>query len=146
MSVLVRLSIILGLYILSNPMFADNERALSLADLKWQNRLLNAHISNPTDVIETLKLWPREQLEERKLRVFLIHKKQVAELNPDATLTPVSLQHSEFDAIKLAQQTIVLIGLDGGVKARLPIAEFNPKIINTIIDSMPMRMAESQFN
>lgn len=128
-------------------MFADNERALlSLADLKWQNRLLIAHVSNPADVIETIKLWPREQLEERKLKVFLIHEKQVVELNPDATLTRVSLRPREFDAIKLAEQTIALIGLDGSVKARFPVAEFHPKTINKIIDSMPMRMAESLFN
>ena len=146
MALLARFSIILAVFVNINQGFANSEGDLSLTDLKWQHRLLIARVSNPTSVTEAIKLWPRAQLKERKLRVFLVHEEQIVEVNPDATLTRISLRHGEFDAIKLAEQTIALIGLDGGVKARLPVAEFNPRTVNTIIDSMPMRMAESLFN
>lgn len=145
MAYLVRFFFILGISSFMNELVAKDADEVSLSSFKWQHRLVIANVSDQTSLLTTLKTWPAEQLNDRKLKVFLLDKNQTFHVSSDATLSQVQLNKNELDSIAVGNETIALIGLDGGVKARFPVAEFNPTTINQIIDSMPMRMAESFY-
>ena len=106
---------------------AGPESAISIADLRWQNRVLITRV-NSKSTKELLDLWQSEyhlELQDRRLRVFSYEQ----------------LKNPKKYQLKCSN-CMLLVGLDGGIKSRNSISPDNLDAIFSIIDAMPMRRAE----
>ncbi len=119
--------------------------AQDLSVHQWQNRLVLLFAEDISDPVFRQQLAELhsdpEGLNERKLLVFQITPEKY--LSGDSTngeWMPTSTLYRQYQTPG-APFTIVLIGLDGGVK--LSETSFVPKEkLFTLIDGMPMRKAE----
>ena len=114
------------------------ENMRNLAELKWKNRIILIRQSgNPEKLIATLKQAAVE-IDDRDIIWFVLEGKRITsnylfELS-DELLSDIQSR------LKSANEDILLIGKDGGVKAR-----YNRLDLNAIfreIDAMPMRIRE----
>ncbi len=110
----------------------------AMEDFKWKNRLIVAFDSlEPND-------WSndevKERLDDRKLLIFEFEDEKLKNSNFDE-----AVELESFLALKSTQPAgidWVLVGLDGGVKARGNKADFDLDKITKLIDGMPMRKSE----
>lgn len=97
-----------------------------LSDYQWKNRLILFHLSA-----------------DASADAF---KKQLAEVTPeledrDLVVLPLDAPLRERFRASTSESTFILIGKDGGEKAR-QVGSFQPAKFFQLIDSMPMRQAE----
>jgi hypothetical protein len=122
-------------------------QAQNLLQHQWKNRLLVIHTSERTNETYEQQLEilrdKAEELEERKLLVYRVHKNRYAE---GLAKTPTwkladNTKSSKYYAPVSEPFEITLIGLDGGVKMRQNALLHTDKLFSTI-DVMPMRRQE----
>ncbi|MEM7573053.1 MAG: DUF4174 domain-containing protein [Bacteroidota bacterium] len=118
--------------------------AQDLSAYRWQNRVLLVLSGEENEQRATAQLAElaaaKEGLEERKLLVFQVLPNQYRQAvlrngqwQPTTDIFQAYAQDGEF--------TVVLLGLDGGVKIRQPNVLAVNELFSTI-DGMPMRRAE----
>ena len=123
-----------------------NVWAVSLKDLQWSRRIIVAFGEDGDPSVEQFLELVREnscELNDRDLDVYLVSSHGLAsatpeapELDADAVQSLTSLRHltsTEFE--------MVLVGKDGGVKARAEVPTELPQFL-ILIDGMPMRQRE----
>lgn len=119
--------------------------AQKLSDYRWNNRLLI--ISNPLNNLEK----ETEQLEllgsldqdfkERKILVIKLTKHNYTVLNSNVTTSTLDPKGIEGLTLSEKEFSILLIGLDGGIKLRQNQSIKRNELF-AIIDGMPMRQSE----
>ncbi|MEM6545308.1 MAG: DUF4174 domain-containing protein [Pseudomonadota bacterium] len=108
----------------------------SLSDLRWRYRLIL--IAAPEGAARQLKAMQENQakLDERNV-VWIVIDEHSAQSN---LLVPLNLPVVAEVKALLGKSKVILIGKDGGVKARAE--ELNLEELFQLIDSMPMRQRE----
>ncbi|WOJ92204.1 DUF4174 domain-containing protein [Congregibacter variabilis] len=111
-----------------------------LDDLRWQHRILLINEPQDTDALLALLSAGAAALEERRLIWFVlqggtVQTNSVQALGNDLA-TNAQLQ------LDVGPNEVLLIGLDGGVKARG--SELDLDALYALIDAMPMRRAEQR--
>ncbi len=111
-------------------------------DVRWQQRLLV--VAGPADEVETQLAALREAgavLLERDLLVIDASGSRSHVVLGARTGAPPSAALRERYDLDRERFTVVLVGLDGGVKERRR-ETFAPAEIARVIDAMPMRQSE----
>jgi len=110
---------------------------------QWQNRLVVFIGEQTPKDKEILKDYQslKEELEEKKIKFIQVSNQGIKEVFP--AIKQVSSTSETFNTFKkrYPKSSILLIGLDGGVKRKTNTL-FKPKELFGIIDSMPMRASE----
>jgi hypothetical protein len=123
----------------------SNINAQQLNDFLWKNRviIINESYQNfdTADLQQNSFFKYKEELDERKLVILKFDGKRMSQVYPHINKHFTDLARD----FKIGQDdSILLIGLDGGVKLRRK--DFiSPKSIFDLIDSMPMRQSEMRF-
>lgn len=117
----------------------------SLADFRWQHRLLVIHVDSANNLITIQNESQSHQndFSDRKL-LLLIHIKDKTWILNESTVHNVTPLLSN-EVLKLINQNldkVILIGLDGGIKNRYPAKTFSLQQALNEIDMMPMRLSE----
>ena len=120
-------------------------QAQSLAEFKWQHRLLIAQVDSEMELTKLRNkiLHHSIDLRVRKLLLLVHFKNQTLILN--ATTQQTASDSINKETLKILQQNsnkALLIGLDGGIKKHYPIKKFTVELAFDDIDLMPMRQAE----
>lgn len=111
-----------------------------LGELRWQHRVLvMSEPDHPTELLELLRE-NADALDERKLAWFVIVEGAVKS-NYDEGLGAELLCNINRQ-LGIEPQESILIGLDGGVKARGEGVDL--EALYGLIDAMPMRRSENQ--
>ena len=117
-----------------------------LSQHQWNNRLLLVMGEQVNEAweeqISVLKAC-REELQERKIIIYLLQPTQFAVLNESldhVIWQPSGKLYTQFRKSNEAME-MVLIGLDGGIKLRRD-HHVSCELLNAVIDQMPMRRAE----
>lgn len=109
----------------------------TLGDLRWQQRILVINEPKSAKLVHELLSADTSAFRERQLLWFVIEG-QTVESN-----YPGPLDHNLRERIQkqlgAKPGEIILMGLDGGVKAR--DAQLNLSTLYSLIDAMPMRRA-----
>ncbi|MEL6275978.1 MAG: DUF4174 domain-containing protein [Bacteroidota bacterium] len=125
------------------PLFLS---AQNIDQYRWENRLIlvfTPNVQHPTYLQQVAELAPQsEALADRKLLLFTFTP-QGQLLNEDC-LGPRENSLAIYDkyGISTTDYTVLLIGLDGGVKRKVRNEVVNPQSFFKLIDTMPMRRAE----
>jgi hypothetical protein len=117
----------------------------SLADLKWQHRLLITQIDTENELYNLRdKIQSHSNAFGASKLLMLIRIKNETWIVDASTARTASPQLNN-EVLKIMNQNlnqVLLIGLDGGIKYRYPTDTFNLERVFNKIDSMPMRQAE----
>lgn len=129
----------LWIFLIAIPFFPLS--SASIQDFRWKNRLL---VGNFDRLDETALLHELESVQEelldRKLRIIAVMDEGLF-LYPDSSTTPADYQELRAEIEKLGDpHRWLLIGLDGGIKARYEKLDWEAIFVR--IDGMPMRRAE----
>ncbi|MEO0436549.1 MAG: DUF4174 domain-containing protein [Pseudomonadota bacterium] len=112
----------------------------ALSELRWRNRLiLVANTEGSKEVIKTLQK-NKAELDERDT-VWIVIDEPSAHSN---LLLALTLPVMEEVATILGESNVVLLGKDGGVKARA--SNLDLEKLYGLIDSMPMRRQEMSLS
>jgi hypothetical protein len=120
-----------------------------LGELRWQFRLVIIDKPDQADtVLETLSA-NAGALADRRLVFFLLHDDRDCDQDHHAEVSsnfPGELAKGLADTIRQQwlreENAVLLIGLDGGVKARSDT--FDLQALFALIDAMPMRRSEQR--
>ena len=134
---------------LTTNSYAD-KGLVNLETLEWQNRIIMVRVAQNFDqkceqTIQTFKQF-NISIEDRNIVWFVLcqpQSEQTSDLlisNYAGEFSPTLSKHIEQRYFKSINDTVVLIGKDGGVKYRAN--ELDLESINRLIDSMPMRQFE----
>ena len=117
----------------------------NLEDYQWKNRLLlvfSPSASEPSyRELETKLQQFRVELEDRDLLVFHILSAEGAVQHTHAFSPEAAHSLRQRYAVSDEKMTLILIGKDGGEKAR-QVGDFNLQALFERIDAMPMRQRE----
>lgn len=120
----------------------DTSELSSLASLEWKNRIVIVHDqANVSENLATLKQNDFE-IVDRKIIWFVMSDKKLQTNYPGELGNDLSKNIIKKYDIKPYQ--VVLIGYDGGLKARYNSLDL--KAIFSAIDSMPMRIQEMRLS
>lgn len=128
-----------GLFFLLLSLVVFNMKPIEPRDLVWEKRILVISDSGANEV-DWFADELREDLNERRLLVFVFSGKDLVQSNFDQEINPDSFLRLLIPT-KGKLTSWVLIGLDGGKKNEGQSSP-NPDEIFRIIDSMPMRQSE----
>lgn len=111
-----------------------------LGDLRWQHRILLINEPQDPEVLLELLSANAAAFEERRLIWFVLQGAAVQTNFPDALSNDLPIHaRSKLGA---SPNEALLIGLDGGVKARG--SQLDLDALYALIDAMPMRRAEQR--
>lgn len=132
----------LSLFIAALPLMGAEKQTTSLKDLQWQYRVLLVNAPKPEQgKIKQELEEARAAIEDRHIAWMLFTGQSMIShpegLKPDTSLSQKVSKRFFTDEDKLK---VVLIGKDGGVKARYD--ELDLDAVFALIDTMPMRRAE----
>jgi hypothetical protein len=115
------------------------DKAMTLDDLQWENRIVLYFPSENIEDYEPTDSLKREIL-ERKLAYFIFGDEVIS--NKSGTLAPsyIDKLRSQYQ-LGSKKEGWVLIGLDGGVKLKKE-ESLDWELIFKTIDAMPMRQSE----
>ncbi|WP_166425634.1 DUF4174 domain-containing protein [Paraglaciecola sp. 20A4] len=116
-----------------------------LADFQWQNRVLLSQVASKAVLAkwQAYAAYQQVDLTARKLVVFVQVDKAVYRLAPQQDqLTSVHLRQDILTLLNRHADTVLLIGLDGGIKQYYPLNDFSLEQVFADVDLMPMRKAE----
>ena len=123
---------------------ASEEKPLGLDDLRWQHRVVlvfapGSEAAQAQARLEQLSL----QVEERDIAWFVLGDSSLTTNYPGKLDNGLRAQiTNRYFTPEPAELAVVLIGKDGGLKARS--SELNLEATFELIDQMPMRQAEMQ--
>ena len=132
-----------NIWLLTVILISTTTMAQNLDAYKWENRILLLKVSDFSsgelkEQLKTLQHHPVE-LRNRDILIFIVTDDAVLDTLKRKTALK-SRQIIEAYGLK-DFQGLILIGKDGGVKMKESFV-VNPKVIFSLIDSMPMRQAE----
>ena len=129
-------------FLLSTFVYSDQEELRNIEQLIWENRIILIYLSDEDngDDIENKRLLTKykDQINERELIWFIIKESAVMTNYPNKLSNEfISNTKNRFP---IERNKVLLIGKDGGIKAKG--AELNFNFIFEEVDSMPMRRQE----
>lgn len=117
------------------------EASISLSEARWEHRVILVSTTSSevaSHLKQQLSAYP-ELRAERKLIGIIKSPDGILQIgNPNLSI------NSAAPTLTSAQDTVLLIGLDGGIKHRYPAETFDIDVMFSHIDAMPMRRAEMQ--
>lgn len=117
--------------------------ARPLEALRWEKRAFVVFANDPADAARQLAALPARGLAERDLVVLVVPREGAVRVT-GKSLAEVPSAQSLRQAFKVAEDdafVAVLVGKDGGVKAR-ETAPVSASALFGLIDAMPMRRQE----
>lgn len=116
-----------------------------LADFQWQHRVLITQLPSKDVLAQWQAYFTYQQadLTARKLIAFVQVDNTVYQLTQgQAQFTSVHLRQDILALLDRHPDTVLLIGLDGGIKEVYPLSDFSLEQVFANVDLMPMRKAE----
>jgi GTPase SAR1 family protein len=126
-----------------NPVFGEDEKMITLEELRWKNRIILVFINEDTDseVIREVFKEYADEIDDRDIRFFIIGKQ--IETNGKETLAKEYVKQLKKNYnVNDETLTVILIGKDGGEKYRRDRLDLEE--IDHVIDAMPMRRQEME--
>lgn len=140
--------VILLVFLFSDGVAVAKTTVVSLAEFEWENRIVLVNVSDATGTgsVEALFKLHKDALDERHIVWFMVSSQGQSQ-NVISNF-PGNISNSMLREIKTmlsgtANDNLVLIGKDGGVKSR--DNGLNIESIFEQIDQMPMRQYEMQM-
>ena len=109
---------------------------------QWQNRLLLLNVGSRQQLIPIIEALEQQAINERKLLIYVLIEQQNYQLLPAGQLKLAQAFELDVKAKLPDINSVMLIGLDGTVKAQYAFNQFSLDKVIRLIDSMPMRQAE----
>ncbi|MBN2647682.1 MAG: DUF4174 domain-containing protein [Thiotrichales bacterium] len=114
----------------------------NLTPFLWQNRILLIRAGADAKTWQSLLQEHQAQIEERHIYWFIVDQSPVSS-NFTGVLGSDFAAHLQ-QHYAFAEDRVLLIGKDGGIKERSEVLDFN--FIYAKIDAMPMRQQEMRIN
>jgi hypothetical protein len=124
-----------------NPVFGEDEKMITLEELRWKNRIILVFINEDTDseVIREVFKEHADEIDDRDIRFFIIGANITTNGKEILAKKYVNELKAKYD-VPDEGMTVILIGKDGGEKYRKDRLDLEE--VYRVIDVMPMRMQE----
>ena len=122
----------------------------SLSELEWKKRLLLVKVDELNSLDSLIRQLDYRELAELKLEVYALVANQGFQLLPSGVIKRTPNYDESLALILNSRQaseervvdSVILKGLDGGVKGFFPLDGIQLGEVRALIDTMPMRQSE----
>jgi len=142
---IVKLSRILVMVVIGSLIsfysFASSELN-SLDELEWEQRLVLINVDSQPLLNDFMWSLDNDILADYRLSVFALINDEAYQLMPTVLMKRVDSLDSELQRRVPTPQQVVVVGLDGSIKATYRIDDLTIDKVMALINTMPMRQVE----
>ena len=121
--------------------FASSELN-SLDELEWEQRLVLINVDSQPLLNDFMWSLDNDILADYRLSVFALINDEAYQLMPTVLMKRVDSLDSELQRRVPTPQQVVVVGLDGSIKATYRIDDLTIDKVMALINTMPMRQVE----